>query len=312
VSGIVSPNLVPPSIVVVGEALVDLVPNGEGSYLARPGGSPANTAVALARLGTPVALLARLSGDELGRLLRSHLLDNGVDLSHAVAGDEPSSVALVTRGADGSPSYRFWVDGTVDWQWQPGELPALDSDVAAVHAGSLALLRSPVLEDWLSTARAHSTICLDPNLRSGLLPADARKRVERWLGIADIIKLSVEDLALLYDDPADDIARRWRQHGPALIVVTAGAAGATAYFGDTALHRGAPTVDVVDTIGAGDAFSAALLHELAARGVLGGRPLLSSDDVDAALQLAVTAAVWTCTRRGAQPPTKADLAHPLP
>ena len=302
------------SVVVVGEALVDLVPGGDGTYLTRPGGSPANTAVALARLGTPVAMLARLSGDEFGRLLRSHLVDNGVDLSHAVEADEPSSVALVTRGADGSPSYRFWVEGTADWQWRPGELPELEPDVVAVHAGSLALLRAPALEAWLPSVQAQATICLDPNLRSGLLPVGARERVERWLRIADIVKLSAEDLALLYgDEPPADVARRWRRRGPALIVVTAGASGATAYFGDTVLHRDAPAIEVVDTVGAGDAFTAAMLHELAARRLLGGRlPALAADDVDAALELAVRAAALTCTRTGAAPPSATDLAQPFP
>lgn len=147
-------------IAVCGEALVDLVPTGTWTYTALPGGSPANTAVALSRLGVPTQLLARLSSDLSGQLLRSHLLANGVDLSRAVAADEPSSIALVELAADGSASYRFLLDGTADWQWTPAELRDLAPDVLAVHAGSLALARVPELEAFLG--RASCTVSIDP------------------------------------------------------------------------------------------------------------------------------------------------------
>lgn len=124
-------------IVVAGEALVDLVPKPGGLlYQGYAGGSPANTAVTIARLGTPVALLARLAGDHAGRALRAHLTSNGVDLRYAVAADESTSLAVVDVARDGSAAYGFYVAGTADWQWQPADLPdALPADVVALHLG---------------------------------------------------------------------------------------------------------------------------------------------------------------------------------
>ena len=133
-------------IVVCGEALVDLVPddNSAARYTAIPGGSPANAAVALARLGVPTALLARLSGDAFGRRLRAHLEANDVDLSFAVRAAEASSLAIVELDEHGAASYRFDLDGRADWQWVDAEFPArLPAGVVAVHTGSLALALSP-------------------------------------------------------------------------------------------------------------------------------------------------------------------------
>jgi len=123
-------------IVVAGEALVDLVPKPGGLlYQGYAGGSPANTAVTIARLGTPVALLARLAGDHAGRALRAHLTSNGVDLRYAVAADESTSLAVVDVAPDGSAAYGFYVAGTADWQWQPDLPDALPADVVALHLG---------------------------------------------------------------------------------------------------------------------------------------------------------------------------------
>jgi fructokinase len=296
-----------PAIAVAGEALIDLVPTSQSSYDARPGGGPANTAVALARLGTPVTMLARFGADTFGQLLQAHLAANGVDLSYAVQGDEPSSIAVVTRGLDGAASYRFLVDGTADWHWNATELPSLPTTVAAVHSGSLALAlaTSPALETWLAAARRTATVSLDPNLRAGLLPSNAREALQRWLRIGDLVKVSVEDIALALpgEDPWE-VARHWRREGPDLVVVTAGAEGARAYFGDREVHRGAAPVSVVDTIGAGDAFTAGLLHALAGRGRLGGRlDCLDETDVAVAVDTAARAAGLTCARLGADPPT---------
>ncbi|HET6908768.1 MAG TPA: carbohydrate kinase [Mycobacteriales bacterium] len=301
-----------PSIAVVGEALIDLVPTSPTTYAARPGGGPANTAIALARLGSSVTMLARFGADSFGQLVREHLIGNGVDVEHAVRAEEPSSIAIVTRATDGGASYRFLVDGTADWRWAASELPSLPAAVAAVHSGSLALALadSPALESWLAAARSTATLSIDPNLRPGLLPADAQGAVQRWLHIGDIVKVSVEDIALIYPgvDPWET-ARQWQKSGPALVIVTAGADGARAFFGDHELAADAVKVSVVDTIGAGDAFTAGLLHALAARGRLGGRlDHLDEADVGAALGYAVNVAALTCTRPGADPPTATELS----
>lgn len=295
-------------IAVCGEAIVDLVPSGPTSYEATPGGSPANTAVALARLGVPVTLLARLSGDAFGRLLRDHFTANAVDLSLAADATEPTGLAIVTRAADGSASYRFVLDGAPDWGWTDAELPTIPPAVVAVHAGSLALAAAPALERFLERSRDQCTISIDPNLRP-LSVDSARAALPRWLRLADVVKVSIEDLQLL--DPDEDpmtVAQRWGRSGPALVLVTSGADGVHAVIGGEVLHEPAPAVDVVDTVGAGDTFTAGFLSALHEGGKLGGRLSdLTPADLQSALQRAVRAAAITCSRAGADPPYAADL-----
>lgn len=295
--------------------MIDLLPTEPSTYTARPGGSPANTAVALARLGSEVLLLARLSGDVFGQQLREHLARNGVDLSLAIRAAEPSGVAVVTRDAAGSASYRFALDGAADWQWTPQELGDLPSSVVAVHAGSLTLGRAPgatVVERWLAKQRAGCTISIDPNLRPGLMPSVdvAREQVARWLALADVFKASTEDVQLLHPggDPVE-VAQSWSTAGPALIVLTAGAKGVIAVSRGAVLRLPAESVEVVDTVGAGDTFTAGLLHALAKTGRLGGR-LVGLDEavVLTALRYASRAAGITCSRVGADPPTAAEVA----
>ena len=295
-------------IAVCGEAIVDLLPVSATSYEARPGGSPANTAVALARLGIPVTMLARLSDDDFGRLLRDHLTTNGVDLSFAVDAAEASGLAVVTRDAAGTASYRFLLDGAADWQWTDAELDVLPATVVAVHSGSLALAAAPAIERFLERSSDQCTISIDPNLRPTSVES-ARAAVPRWLRLADLVKVSIEDLELL--DPDEDpmtVAQRWGRSGPALVLVTSGADGVHAVIGGEVLHQAAPTVDVVDTVGAGDTFTAGLLAALHKGGHLGGRLTdLTPDDLRPALDLALRAAAVTCGRAGADPPYAADL-----
>ncbi len=300
-------------IAVCGECLVDLIPEGDGGYRARAGGSPANTAVALARLGGAPLLLARISGDELGQLLRRHLVDAGVDLSRAISAAEHTGVAVVTRAADGLATYRFALAGAADWQWTRAELGSLPEDVVAVHAGSLALATAPggaALEQLLARERPRRTVSIDPNLRPGLTcVGQASEGMTRWLGLADVVKASTEDVDLLHPgaDPLA-VARDWATRGPALVVITAGADGAFAVLGTEVVRVASPAVEVLDTVGAGDTFSAALLHALDRRGHLGGRlERLDTDDLRAALDDAVRAAAITCSRAGADPPWADEL-----
>jgi fructokinase len=303
-------------IVICGEALVDLVPNPSSltRFDARAGGSPANTAVALARLGSPAAMLARLARDGFGRLLRSHLVDNGVDVSHAVDAAEPSSVAIATLAADGSADYRFLVAGTADWGWTDIELGQLPEGAVAVHGGSLALMLAPgshAVERMLIRARSTCTVSLDPNIRPALatdLPAH-RGTVERCVAAADMVKVSVEDLDALHPgERASDVAQRWVHSGPSLVVITEGAAGSRAVTATREVRCPAVPADVVDTIGAGDTFAGALLDWLYRAGKLGGRLTgLVEPDLVAALRHASAAAAITCSRAGADPPYRDEL-----
>src|SRR5690242_145632 len=182
-------------VAAAGEALVDLVPAPVGGYFEiAPGGSPANVALGLARLGVPARLLARIADDMLGKRIRDHLTHNGVQLDHAVAAKEQTSLAMVSLDADGSPAYDFRINGTADWQWTPAELAgALDpgpaGPVVALHSGSIALTTPPgdaVLRDLLARAAESVTISYDPNCRPLLMgkATDVLGGVHELLGVA--------------------------------------------------------------------------------------------------------------------------------
>lgn len=308
-------------VAVAGEVLTDLVPDGpDGRYRAVPGGSPGNVAVGLARLGVPTRMLARLSDDVLGRRLRAHLADNGVDLGCAVAAEESSSLAVVSLGADGAAAYDFRIDGAADWAWTDAELADSLDGVAALHLGSLAVVRPPgdaALRRLAARARNTATVSVDPNVRPPLLAGrpDARAVLLELFGVADVVKASSEDVAWLEPgrDPAE-VAREWLRAGSELVVVTRGAEGALAVGeGCGLVERSGQPVDVVDTVGAGDSFTSALLAGLARRGLLGSdrRAALRSlarDAVAALLDEAIAASALTCTRAGADPPYADELA----
>ncbi len=284
-----------------------------------PGGSPANVAVGLARLGVPARMLARIADDVLGRRVREHLSTNGVQLDHVAAATEQTSMAMVSVGPDGGPSYDFRIAGTADWQWTAEELDgALDGPVVALHSGSLALTTAPgaaVLRDLLVRAAATATVSYDPNCRPLLMgaPADVLVGVHELLAVADVVKVSSEDLEWLSCGTPEEVLEDWLGRGPAIVAVTLGGDGVLAgTAGGLRTRRPGVPVTVIDTVGAGDTFSAALLAGLHRRGLLGAdaRAELRAVDgptLDALLDEAALAAAITCSRRGADPPTADDL-----
>ena len=311
-------------VAVAGEAITDMVPAGaDGVFRAAPGGSPANVAVGLARLDVPARMLARLSDDVLGRRLRAHLETNGVDLSHAVAAPEPSSLAIVALQPDGSAAYDFRVDGTADWQWTDDELATALDGVAALHVGSLGLTTPPggaVLRRLAARAGATATVTFDPNVRHLLMgpPAEVLLVVHEMLAVADVVKASDEDVGWLEPglSPAE-VAASWLGHGPALVVITRGGDGALAVGASSGpVERPGARVEVVDTVGAGDSFMSALLAGLARRDLLGSAHReklrsLSAAEVGDLLDEAVAASAITCSRPGADPPRLAELTAGL-
>ncbi|HET9292081.1 MAG TPA: carbohydrate kinase, partial [Actinomycetes bacterium] len=249
-------------VAVAGEALVDFVPaGGPGVFQAAPGGSPANVAVGLARQEVPTRLLARIADDLLGHRLRAHLDGNGVDLSYAVRAAEPTSLAIVAVGRDGVVEYDFRVEGTADWQWRDDELAgALDGGVVALHAGSIALTMPPgadVLQRLLAGARQSMTVTYDPNCRPLLMgsPDAVRGRIESLVALADVVKASADDLDWLLPGRApEQVAEAWLAKGPSMVVITLGPAGLLAATRQAGvLRRPGRVVEVVDTVGAGDA-----------------------------------------------------------
>ncbi|MFI7078875.1 carbohydrate kinase [Micromonospora sp. NPDC049903] len=303
-----------PAVTVIGEAVVDLVQQPDGRYAAHPGGSPLNVAVGLARLGVPTVLLARFSTNRFGRRLRAHAETNGVDLRHAVDADEPATLGIATLTGTGVATYDFYVDGTADWQWRTDELAPALTGRGIVHTGSLAAFLHPGadrLTDALRAARERGAlVSVDPNIRPGLTgnPDAARARVDELARITHVLKASEEDVAWLYPGRStEDVLRHWRDLGVTLAVVTLGAGGAAAASATSGFRQPAPVVAVADTIGAGDAFTAGLLAALSA-----AAPAWSDDDVRAALRYGVEVAAVTCTRAGADPPYRHELASRFP
>ncbi|MFI5871493.1 carbohydrate kinase [Streptomyces sp. NBC_00377] len=311
----------PRQITVLGECVADAFaePANASNELALrvlPGGGPANTAVALARLGTPARFLARLSGDVFGRLFRAHLEASGVDLSDAVAAAEPSTLAVAELDATGQAAFSFHAQNTADWQWTADELAGVDLSAAAcVHTGSLALVSEPggaVVEDFLAVAARRTTVSIDPNVRPLLVrPEVYRARLARWCALADILRLSEDDLALLLPGtPPEQACDIWHAAGVRLVVITLGADGALASLDGERVRLPAVATRVVDTVGAGDSFTAGLLHHLGARGLLGGRLTgLGLDEVAQACRFAARVAALTCSVAGPNPPWQDQLTQ---
>ncbi|MGW0133691.1 carbohydrate kinase family protein [Streptomyces sp. NPDC003299] len=299
-------------IVVAGEALIDLVPQGTGALAAlRPalGGGPYNTAVALGRLGSSTAFCSRVSRDAFGEALLDGLRAAGVDVSAVQRGPEPTTLAVATIDPGGSAAYSFYVDGTADRLFSaPAALPA---GTTAVSFGTCSLVLEPgasAYEELMRAAAAQGVFtALDPNIRPGLIAdADAyRARFKSWLPSVTLLKLSEEDALWLGGTPQE-----WLAAGPTAVVITQGGDGLTAFTADGAVHSvpGEP-VDVVDTIGAGDTVNAALLHGLATRGALSPTALtaLGPAGWQDLLRFAARAAALTCSRPGAEPPYAREL-----
>ncbi len=298
-------------IIVGGEALIDLVPDRVGGYRPIPGGSPANTAVGLGRLGTPTALLARLADDRLGALLRTHLETSNVDLRYVAESTAPTTLAMVDVDQHGVADYSFYIDGCADGGWQVTDLPTALTPDAALHVGgSFALAIEPmaaVFETLLSREYPHRVITLDPNIRPVLIDdhAAVRARLRRWLGMADVVKVSADDLRWIAPDrPVADVVAEWHEQGPAVVVVTRGAEGVHASGPTGHVDLPAVPVDIVDTVGAGDAFMAGLLAAFDRNGLLTRTNLttLTHAELTETLAYAQRVAAITCTRPGADSP----------
>ena len=300
-------------IVVCGEALIDVIHNGDGTQRNAPGGGPFNTARALARLGVPTAFLGRLSNDAFGRELADLLVSDGASLELSSVGSEPTTIAVAEVDSAGLAEYEFLVEGTAAPNLTVDMVPKrLSPDVRAIHLGTLGLVLQPMastLVELVHRERDGRVVMVDPNIRLGLAPeGEYRERLQEMISQSTIIKASNADLAWLYPDMSyEDAADRILDEGGRLVVVTLGAQGAFA------AHRGfhvavdAVKVEVVDTIGAGDAFGAALLAWLHDHDAIQPDLYLEKEEVKAALEFACLAAALTCARAGADPPWKSEM-----
>ncbi|HEY6057835.1 MAG TPA: carbohydrate kinase [Candidatus Limnocylindrales bacterium] len=307
-------------ITCIGELLVDFLPTEEGGrttgFRMHPGGSLLNVAVATARLGQPVALAGKVGTDFFGRYLRGHAEREGVDLRWLLDSPAPTTLAFVAL-EHGEPAFVFYGDGAADSLFAPGDVPdGLLDETAILHVGSISLLRGTTPEAVLATferLQGRALLSLDPNLRPGLVQDEVAYRalLDRLISLADVVKLSTADLGwLLAGRSASEATATLLAHGPALVVVTRGAAGVHAVrAGGTAFDVPAEAVPVVDAVGAGDAFNAGLLTRLAELGATNRSAVLAlSDDVlRDVLRFAGVVAALNCTRPGADSPSRAEV-----
>ena len=300
-------------IVVCGEALIDMIHNGDGTQRAAPGGGPFNTARALARLGVPTSFLGRLSSDRFGRELAELLVADGASLDLTSIGPESTTIAVADVDSAGLAEYQFLVQGTSAPHLTPEMLPeTLAAEVNALHLGTLGMVLEPMastLMEFVRRERDGRLVMLDPNIRVGLVPEDEyRDRLLAVISESTVVKASDADLAWLYPDLSYERAcDRLLTEGVALVVVTLGPEGAFGAHRDHRLHVAAMPVEVVDTIGAGDAFGAALLAWLHDHGAVKPDLALERDQLDSALKFACRAAALTCGRAGADPPWKWEM-----
>jgi fructokinase len=306
-------------IVICGEALVDLTGSrfdGVEAYVPTPGGGPYNIAIGLGRLGAPVAYLGRISRDFFGDQLRARLLASGVNRRYLRDGPEPTTLAFVHHEPGREPEYAFYAEGTADRKLLPTDLPdGFPAEVAVIHFGSLSLVLEPAastLEALMAREYGRHLISLDPNVRPNVIGDRLayRKRLEGWLPSVDLVKVSRADLAWLYPgEPLEPVARRWLSHGPALVVVTLGPDGSTAFTSAGVRQVDGVKVDVVDTVGAGDAFMSGLLARLYELGLLHRSRLEAPPaELGEVLQYAILVSALTCTRAGAEPPARSEVA----
>jgi fructokinase len=305
--------------VVCGEALMDVYvrdATATGLLLdARVGGSPFNVAVGLARLGRTSHFLSGLSNDVPGERLMQALRDEGVGTSLVVRSEAPTTLSVVSVGNTGVPRYAFHGHGAADRQLTPATLPPLPPETRALQFGSYALVVEPVggtLRALAARERDRRVIAYDPNVRLNVEPD-----VDRWLpivhemaGWSHIVKVSDEDLGLLYPDESPaQVAQRWLDNGSRLVVVTRGATGCEAW--SRRGHATAPSllIDVIDTVGAGDTFQAAMLTWLDEHDALDAAAIdaLEVPELAAMLRFAARAASITCSRRGADMPRREEL-----
>ena len=301
-------------IAVAGEALIDLVER-DGTLYPLPGGGPFNTAVALGRLGVPTGFLGRFSYDQFGELLVGLLRESGVDDRYVLRGSAPTPVAVVHTSEGGDAAYSFHLAGTAYADLTPEDLPDLGEEVVALHLGTLALATDPpasALEGLMRRESERRLIMVDPNVRPDVIgDRDVYlARFESWLAYAHLVKLSARDAEWLYPDLRPEAcAQRLLSLGAQLAVVTLGPDGALAISGAGEARVASPPVVVVDTVGAGDAFSAGLLRALWASDALGAEAVavLDGAGLDAALSFACATAALQCSREGAAPPTLAEV-----
>ncbi len=307
-----------PTIAVFGEALIDFKAVGPLAYQGYPGGSPFNVAVAAARLAQPVTFLSQISTDMLGGELFAYLETNSVQVDFLFRSNDPSTVAFVDE-RDGNAHFQFLANGSADSRYDPQPRTVLPESVQFIQFGSISLLAEPAATAILETVKLHQNLCLvmfDPNCRPALTPNRARYLqylVHDWIPASHIVKVSDQDLTWLHPGIAHAyIAGEWLSLGAKVVIVTKGDHGSTLFRpGKQPLDVPANVIAVVDTVGAGDSFTAACMVRILELGIKSDA-LLAGNVTDAewinVLQFATAVAAINCTKAGANAPRRGELS----
>jgi fructokinase len=306
-------------IVCCGEALIDMLPRqtaaGETAFAPYVGGAVFNTAIALGRLELPVGFFTGLSTDFYGDMLRDTLQASNVGLSRVKFSDRPTTLAFV-RLVDGHATYLFYDENTAGRMLYAEDMPVIGEDVEAMHFSCISLIPEPcgaTYEGLMKREHTKRVMMFDPNIRKNFITNKLAHlaRMKRMLAMADIVKLSDEDLDWFGETGShEEIAARWLQLGPKLIVVTKGGDGLVGFSAKYSVSVPAAKVTVVDTVGAGDTINAGILGALKDGGLLTKNAIagLSETEIRDVLAFAAKAAAVTVSRAGANPPTRAEMA----
>lgn len=296
-----------------GDALIDMLPGvtrgSEPAYVPHAGGASLNTAIALGRLGVPTGFFSGISNDLFGRKIAQALSRSNVGIRHAVRSDLPTTLAFVDL-KNGQAAYTFYSDNAADRMLAETDLPELGPEITTLQFGAISLAQEPcgtAYEALMRRERESRLIVLDPNIRPDFIKdRDGHvERMRRMIAMADIIKISAEDLAWFEDfRPAAVIAEDWLTRGAKLVVFTDGPGEVAAYSVNGSASAKARSVKVADTVGAGDTFSAGLLTSFWKEGLLSKKQIAGTkiEAVSRALELGNRAAAVTVSRSGANPP----------
>ncbi|ESX17804.1 carbohydrate kinase [Mesorhizobium sp. LSJC255A00] len=306
-------------ILCCGEALIDMLPRtttqGEPAFAPYVGGAVFNTAIALGRLGAPAGFFSGLSSDLFGGQFREALGASKVSSTYAHTSPRPTTLAFV-RLTNGQATYTFYDENTAGRMLTTEDLPKLGAEIEAMLFGAISLISDPAgaaYEEFMKREHQRRVMMLDPNIRPNFIPDKAKhlRRIRSMMAMADIVKLSDEDLHWFGEAGShEDVIRNWLDRGPKLIVVTHGSEGAVGYSRDHKVTVMPHKVEVVDTVGAGDTFNAGILASLHEQGLLtkAGIGGLSEDAIRQALALGAKAAALTVSRAGANPPWRHEIA----
>ena len=304
-------------ILCCGEALIDMLPReiegGGQGFLPVPGGAIFNTAIALGRLGEDAGFFSSLSTDMFGKQLIDYLNHSNVDTSNCIRLSNPTTIAFA-KLTDGQAQYSFFDENSALRSLEGSQLPNLNDTISALHFGAVSLIAEPcgAAYEALMTNNLNKVLSLDPNIRTDVIQDAAmhRGRINRMIAMADIVKVSDEDLDWIADGkPTNDLINMWLDGATSVVLLTEGSKGVTAYTRNGSIKHPAINTVVVDTIGAGDTFNAGFLTGLQRSQLLTKNHLnnVSVEDLKPALQLAVKVAAHTVSKAGANPPWMAEL-----